>query len=205
MSCRFAALSFALVASCGTDYAAPSGTGSTTGSDADPVDVYAANCASCHGADAEGTTSGPQIREPVHGFATYVIRNGRSAQMGFGQAMPAFATDEVSDLDLTAIFTYLDRAPRPTDGAGLYGRFCANCHGADAAGGRVGESPKEDRDEIAEKVREGKGGTSYGSTKKYMPAWTSAQLSDAEVALIADYLATLPGGDDGDDGDDDDD
>lgn len=197
LAVRFAVL---FLAACGADYVADGNP--TPGSD-EPIDVYRDNCASCHGAEGNGTADAPQIREPVHAYATYVIRNGRASEMGFPQAMPAFAADEIPDL--APIFEVLDRTPRPTDGAGLYARFCGNCHGADASGGRVGESAKEDRGEIFEKVREGKGGSNFGARKKYMPAWTSSQLSDAEVELIAAYLATLPGGgDDGDDGDGDD-
>jgi len=186
-----------ILAACGADYMAGD-PAPGTGSDA-PIDLYRDSCASCHGADGEGTADAPQIREPVHAYATYVIRAGRASEMGYAQAMPAFATDDLPELE--PIFAFLDRAPRPTDGHGLYRRFCGNCHGADASGGRVGESAKEDRGEIVEKVREGKDGSNFGARKKYMPAWTAAQLTDIEVDAIAAYLSTLPGG--GDDDDDD--
>jgi mono/diheme cytochrome c family protein len=82
-----------------------------------------------------------------------------------------------------------------------YVRFCRNCHGADAHGGRVGESITGESDELHEAVREGHGGDRYADRTEYMPAWTTAELSDVEVALVADYLATLPPGPDNDDDD----
>lgn len=177
-------LTLLLIAGCGTDIGAPV-------VDAPPVveDVYRAMCAGCHGPDGEGTASAPQIRSPVHAYATYVIRNGRGDEMGFGGPMPAFA-----DVELEPIFTWLDRPPHPTDGPTLYTRYCGNCHGADAQGGRVGQDITHEVDEILEKVREGHGGSNYGARTKYMPSWSSAELGDADVAAIAGYLASLPPG-----------
>lgn len=184
-----------LLTACGTEYTGTE-TGSPDATTQASADLYADNCGRCHGAGGDGSSDAPQIRNPVRAYATYVVTNGRADQMGFGAAMPAI---DVSGADLTAIFDYLDRAPRPTDGKGLYLRFCGNCHGADAKGGRVGESIAGGGDDVSEKVRGGHGGTSYGSRTKYMPAWSTADLSNAEVTLISGYLATLPGGEHDDD------
>lgn len=160
-------------------------------------------CSHCHGPGGDGTSDAPQIREPVHAYAEFTVRTGRMDQMGFGQDMPSFDAGSLADADLADILAFLDRAPRPTDGHGLFVRFCANCHGADARGGRVGEGIAGEADDVFERVRGGHGGTSYGARREYMPAWSTSQLSDDEVDAIASYLGTLPGGgDDGDDGDD---
>jgi mono/diheme cytochrome c family protein len=89
-------------------------------------------------------------------------------------------------------------------------RFCANCHGADARGGRVGKGIIDEVDDIDERVREGHGGTDYGARYDFMPSWSTSDLTNADVSSIAAYLQTLGGGDgdgghhgDGDGGDDD--
>lgn len=181
-----------LLAACGTEYS-PTGTG--TGPDAtqdlDGPTLYSENCQRCHGAGGDGSTTAPQIREPVRAYASYWVRNGRPDQMGFGQAMPVFEVADISDADLAKVYDYLDRAPRPTDGAGLYARFCANCHGAKATGGRVGVSIKGKGRDAQEEVRQGHGGTSYATRTKYMPGWSASVLSDAEVAAIASFLNSV--------------
>ncbi len=191
-----------LFSACGMDHAPLDPPDSDPG--AEVVDVFRENCARCHGPNGEGTDVAPQIQSPVRAYATFVVRNGRADQMGFGGAMPSFAAADLPDLD--AIFAWLDRPPHPTGGQALYVRYCANCHGADAQGGRVEQGvtheAREGSDEISEKVRDGHGGANYGARTKYMPAWTTGELSDADVAAIASYLVTLPPGPH--DGDEDD-
>ena len=46
-------------------------------------------------------------------------------------------------------------------------------------------------------MREGHGRQRYGEREEYMPAWTAAELSDAELATIVNWLFTFP--DPGDD------
>lgn len=194
-----------LLSACGTDFRAPAAEDDMDlGGD---ENVYLERCSMCHGESGDGTTAGPQIRNPVRGFATYVIRNGRASEMGYADPMPSFSEGEVSDLE--PIFTWLERPPHPTDGPTLYVRYCGNCHGSDARGGRVSEDitheAREGVDEISEKVREGNGGTNYAARKKYMPAWSASELSDADVSEIAKYIASLPAGPGDHDDDDDDD
>lgn len=173
-----------------------------TNSSADPSEVFARRCGGCHGDDGEGGAAGPQIRSLNHGYAQYVVRFGRGREMGFPGTMPAFSSDEIEDLE--PILVWLDRPPTPQTGLALYARYCGNCHGVDGISGRVGEDTvkeaREGLDEVMEIVREGEGGMDYAARTKFMPAWTSAQLSDANVALIAAYLASLsPAPDDDDD------
>jgi mono/diheme cytochrome c family protein len=194
---RFSIRVFATLAvtACGTDSVAPDPT--------QPPAIYLAMCASCHGDTGAGTELGPQIQEPVRGYATYVIRNGRGRELGFVDPMAAFDTAALSDDDLSSILTFLNAQPRPTDGAGLYTRFCGNCHGANAQGGRVGKDITREGDELVEAVREGHHAGDYGDRTEYMPAWSTGELSSREVAAIEAYIGTLPPGPGGDDGDDD--
>ncbi len=42
--------------------------------------------------------------------------------------------------------------------------------------------------DLQENVREGNGDNDYAASDMCMPSWTNAELSDAEIRLIADYL-----------------
>jgi mono/diheme cytochrome c family protein len=174
----------------------------------DGAELYRETCSGCHGADATGTTAAPQILSPVRPYATFVVRNGRSNEMGFTTGMDAFDSVALPDEDLTAILVWLSAAPNPTTGEGLYVRYCGNCHGADAQGGRTGEDLTgeiDEVDEVFEKIRDGHGGTRYADRTEYMPAWSRAELADHEIEAIRAYIASLPvRPDDDDDGDDDD-
>lgn len=182
-----------LLAACGIDRAPAEPI------EAPPGEAFLANCASCHGEGGEGTGAAPQIQNPVRGYATYVIRNGRGREMGYVDAMTAFDRAILDDAALTEILDMLASAPKPTTGDGLYTRFCGNCHGASAQGGRVGKDITREHDELAEAVREGHHTGAYGDRTEYMPAWSRTEISDAELALIGGYLATLPAGPDDDD------
>lgn len=191
------ALATLLLAACGTEYQPPASQGSSTPSQA--VEKYMENCSSCHGEHGEGTTDGPQIQNPVRGYATWVIRNGRAVQMpgmGYLDPMPAHDAEVVSDADIKGILDYLSLPAHPTDGEGLYLRFCGNCHGPDASGGRAHESIRGEADDAMEKVRGGEGHNNYGAAEKYMPSWSSTELSNAEVDLIVQWLGGRPGGGD---------
>ncbi|MEZ4474418.1 MAG: cytochrome c [bacterium] len=99
--------------------------------------------------------------------------------------MPVYSENELAVDELDGILSWLGEAAQPADGPGLYTRYCGNCHGADARGGivQVGLVGRPAGD-ISEKIREGEGGSNYGSRRGYMPRWTRAQISDAEAQLI---------------------
>ncbi len=117
------------------------------------AEVYAGNCASCHGTDATGGTAAPGIRCATR--VANAVRVGRGAAM---PAMPDLATLEVGRL-AEYLGTQCTAAGRP--GAELWEGNCAGCHGAAAGGGRNGlgvEGPDVQctgGNDYAEKVREG--------------------------------------------------
>jgi mono/diheme cytochrome c family protein len=155
-------------------------------------EVFALVCASCHGDDGEGTANGPQIESPVVGYATWVVRNGR-ARTRYPNPMVAYPEAAVSADQLTEILTWLRSFPKPQTGEGLYTRFCGNCHGPQGRGGRT-EGIGGNLGDIRERVRRGHGGSNYAS--EYMPAWGPDELSDNDLALIAQYLSTFGRGGD---------
>lgn len=169
--------------------------------------LYAQQCSACHGPAGEGGPSGPQILSPVAGYATFVVRQGRD-EMGYPGPMPAFPADYLEDAELQAVLDFLSAPPKPATGEGLYRRFCGNCHGDDARGGRVGEALGEaarEGDEFLEVVREGSGGSAYGDRTEYMPAWDGGGLTDSEVEAIRSHVVSVAPGEEDDDEDEDDD
>lgn len=155
-------------------------------------EYYARLCASCHGAEGEGTERGTEIRNPVTEFAKYIIRNGRTGHPDYERDMPRYDSDSLSDKQLDEIITWLRSAVKPYDGASLYTRFCANCHGSDAQGDLVDKSIRnEDLDDFIKTVRDGEGGRNYGRRTSYMPSWSSIEISDDEIERIYLYVRTI--------------
>jgi mono/diheme cytochrome c family protein len=71
----------------------------------------------------------------------------------------------------------------PTDGAGLWGAFCASCHGVDARGTDVYPDVHCSK-QILDPVRSGRSGAAGD-----MPSFP--ELTDAEVALVQGFLESL--------------
>lgn len=167
---------------------------------------YAVQCAVCHGVEGDGTPRGPQIRFPVLGYATWVVRNGRSG-IGYPERMEPFSRDRLSDDALREMLSWLGGFERPMDGAGLNRAFCANCHGADGRGGPVGEGiVGADLYEYFYAIREGEGDDDYRDREEYMPAWDERELSDDDILAIWLHLTGgAPIDDDHDDEHDEDD
>ena len=156
-------------------------------------ELYSIWCAECHGDEGEGSNDAFQIQNPIVNYATFVIRNGRET-FTFDDDMPAFGTDELTDNEMNSIIYFLRQAPKPTNGAGLFGRFCANCHGSDGLGGvvdvNVVEEAQDKPDEVLETVREGEG-ESAAQRFEYMPKFSNDDLTNAEVNKITDFLLSL--------------
>ena len=197
------ALAALLLGACGTEYQP---TDPPVELPTDGPGIYRAVCASCHGSNGDGTADGPGILNPVRGFASYVVRKGRGlemTEMNYPEAMPSHTTEALTDAQLGLVLDFLSAAPHPTEGDKLYARFCGNCHGVAATGGRVGKGITDETDEAREKVREGHHLSDYSDRKEYMPKWSETELTNDELAKIVAFLNTLPGG--GGEGDDDDD
>ena len=111
-------------------------------------DLFARHCSACHGAHGEGGVGVPLslpsfINSVSEDFLVKTMRTGRP-----GRIMPAF--DELSDAQVHAIAQFMrswgikpaptyDTAPVAGDakhGKELFAGYCAQCHGADAGGGK---------------------------------------------------------------------
>jgi ubiquinol-cytochrome c reductase cytochrome c subunit len=157
----------------------------TQGPGTPAADAFSRNCASCHGGDGAGTSTGPDVRCTVPSLLADAIRRGR------GTAMPAIA---LSNADLRTIESYLAErcSGQPAD---VYAANCASCHGATAGGGRnadgVGGPNIRCSGEFFEAVRGG---------ADRMPAYPS--LTTNQITQLAAYVrgfCSLGGGGGGDD------
>ena len=171
--------------------------GSSGGADAGGLEVgmstipgYAL-CVLCHGANGEGTDKGPEIQHPVVDFATWVVRNGRVHPM-YKEPMIKFPEELVSNAQLMGIWTFLQNQPKPTTGMGLYKDYCESCHGADAKGG-VTMRPIDTLtvNAFIMDTRAGHHPGEFANRREYMPKWTAAELSDAEIRSIFMYVQGL--------------
>jgi mono/diheme cytochrome c family protein len=108
--------------------------------------------------------------------------------------MPEYAVEKLSDEVLAEIFEFLAEQPQPTDGQGLYEDYCGYCHGPDAKSGTAEFDTTAHLHDLEPGgiIRKGANLTLFDEPTKYMPKWTAEELSDAEVALISDYISSLP-------------
>ncbi len=164
----------------GTDDDMPTSTG---------AELFATLCAPCHGEAGAGSELGPEVQHPVREFAAWVVRNGYSG--AFDAPMPNYAPEVLSDDDLSSIIDYLRELPAPTTEEGLYLDYCANCHGSDARGGPSGKEIAG-KSELAEVVRQGKGGSNFGARHLYMPSWGASELDASTVTALERFVGDLP-------------
>jgi mono/diheme cytochrome c family protein len=152
--------------------------------------LYVLNCAVCHGEQGVGGMFAPEIQHPVRDYSTWVVRNGR-AMTTFPKPMEKVAADKLSDADLTLIWDYLDKPPQPTTGQALYLDYCGNCHGADGKGGPTTRPIVDELAELKKQVRDGAHPGEFDMRREYMPAMSASRISDSELQLIYDYVASL--------------
>jgi mono/diheme cytochrome c family protein len=169
------------------------GTGGAGGATVPPPgasakEVYATVCSVCHGPDGGGTKLAPEIKHPPRELLTWAVRMGREGK-GFPAPMLAYSAAKISDEAVAGIIEFLWSQPRPTVGPELYLDFCGNCHGPDGKGGSVDETAAGKKaSEVDDIVRGGHGGGNLANRPKYMPAFSQADLPDADLALIKAFL-----------------
>ena len=156
-----------------------------------PAAWTSAGCNVCHGTVGQGVNLlAPEVRHTPAVYAQWIVRHGRA---GTGMvdfpltAMPM--KTPLTDQELNDIIAWLEGQPKPLTGEGLYKDFCGNCHGPNmATGGNVPVSLiGKMATLITMRVRVGEG-TDPAMRPGYMPPETTAALTDAELALIQQYL-----------------
>ncbi len=156
-------------------------------------ELFAQLCSPCHGPQGEGVAMlGYELQHPVREFSTWVARNGRPGDEFASSSMSAYSTAVVSDVQLEEIWDYLDSFPQPTTGEGLFLDYCRNCHGVDARGGVVNKDISDQSYlDVLERVRDGAATGDPGARTLYMHGYGTDEVSDAEVQLIVDYIASI--------------
>lgn len=181
--------------------------------------VFAARCSVCHGDDAEGVTvgpsTGPEIRHAHPLMLAWIVRHGddngitnaMGEIVGHPGTMTAFDTDVVSDAVLDDIDAWLQSFPQASDGQGLFEDHCSFCHGMSGASTTAYVSPYHNlpfttsgnTDTLAEfiaYVRAGHVVDDMGNAvdpaerREYMPPFSPAQLSDAQLGEIEAWVRT---------------
>jgi mono/diheme cytochrome c family protein len=152
-----------------------------------------AGCVACHGAQAQGTATAPQIAPPpleLAAMITYVRQpTGK---------MPPISTAAASDAQLADIYAYLKSiAPAPTAADSAQGNAengkklfaadgCYECHGRQGAGAAIAPRIGPPAITLAQVLRYVRAPTGQ------MPPYTAKVVSDQDLTDIFTYLKSLP-------------
>jgi mono/diheme cytochrome c family protein len=158
----------------------------------DGGNVYAANCATCHGADGKGVVEGSRnfndadymrAAAPADFYAS--ISNGKGK-------MPAFK-DQLSEGDRWNVTYYLWHWSVPealvAQGDQVYQANCVTCHGSDGSGA-IPQAPKFTNVEFISTYPAAQFFKSVSGGKGIMPAWQS-RLSDDERWAAVERVRTF--------------
>ena len=143
-------------------------------------DVYAQECQTCHGVDAQGSGAAWLMGEGLKGFWTEVARGGIDPDM------PAFGTDMLSDDELKAVLNFVIDGV-DAQGATTYAATCSSCHGATPDKGGAGPGLAGDglKTNWIPKVRSGQGDGS-------MPPFDGF-ICDDDINAVVDWLVDRTG------------
>jgi mono/diheme cytochrome c family protein len=163
-------------------------------------DLYAQNCAPCHGATGEGDgPSAPGLSVPPSAFADPNTVSGKSLVELFNitkngnmqRMMPPWKNrlDDTQIWDAVAYAWTLHTTSAQVEvGKAVYEANCASCHGADGSGASNGPSLADFAATSA--VSQAAWAQSVASGKGNMPAFGS-KLSAAEQAAALEYARSL--------------
>jgi ubiquinol-cytochrome c reductase cytochrome c subunit len=115
--------------------------------------LFLANCASCHGLNAEGTAAGPSLIGVGAASVDFQVATGRMPGQGSGPQLPKKKVQFTQDqIDLMAAYVaslapgpaipaaqYLEATGDATHGGELFRINCAMCHNAVGAAGALTE------------------------------------------------------------------
>ena len=161
--------------------------------------LFLANCASCHGKNAEGTANAPSLIGVGSAAVDFQVGTGRMPAQSSGPQMvdkaPQFKQE---DIDALAAYVaslapgpevptdqYLAQAGNPTHGGELFRINCAMCHNAVGAGGALTEG------KFAPNLKETSAKEIYEAMvtgPQNMPVFSNSNLSPADKQDIISYL-----------------
>jgi len=155
-------------------------------------------CSLCHGEDALGVDpdslsvpgGGPEVRHPDPEYTRWLLRNGREDHPDFPEGMAAYDDCILSDQMIEEIIVFLNSFPQPTDGAGLYNDYCANCHGADGRGGVSTRGLAGETGETGMLIQSGTHLGEYELRNEFMPV---IDLTQEELNMVMDYMQNTLG------------
>ena len=139
------------------------------------AELWAGNCAVCHGADAGGAGVAPNVR--------CATRVADAITVGRAAAMPAIPALQPVEIDRLVAWLDGECTAHGRTGADLYAGNCSTCHGATAHGGRnaLGVPGSDiactESGDFQEKVSSGGDG---------MPAFPA--LTPGDVSAIVDWV-----------------
>lgn len=160
--------------------------------------LFANNCAACHGTDAHGSKGFPNLTDAdwLHGGDATAINTTITA--GRVAAMPAWegvigaeGVEQVANYVLT-LSGHPGNAPA-TAGAEKFGTFCAACHGADGRGNTALGAPNlTDNIWLFSGTIEGIRETVGKGRNNQMPAHAE-KLGATRIKLLTAYVLNLSG------------
>lgn len=180
------------------------------------VELYAANCIACHGANGEGTPLAPALNDPV--IRTERTADQLSKTIGLGSPGTVMAgwSQRLSTEEIASLVTFIQRWDQiPTDaipqppaqpiivteqllatGQTLYAQTCSRCHGTDGQGTR--RAPALNVQTFFDKVTTDAAMVQIvtsGVPGTAMPAWgdrMSVSEIEAVVAYVRNWESTAP-------------
>lgn len=165
--------------------------------DIDGKSLYAKNCASCHGVKGEPTAMGKNLKPfPARNhraIANLVGRDELRRIITYGVKGTAMTPKKyaLDPLEIEAVIDYIrtfDYKPDLANGKKRFKAVCSTCHGIDGraqtgVGAKNLVYSKLNLEEIVHTMRYGRPGTLMTSKRH--------QLSNPDIADIADYVYTL--------------
>ncbi len=180
------------------------------------IELYAANCIACHGANGEGSTLAPALNDPV--IRAERTADGLSKTIGLGSPGTVMAgwSQRLSSAEIDALVALIQRwdeipaeaIPQPpaqpiivteqllATGQTLYAQTCSRCHGTDGQGTR--RAPALNVQSFFDKVTTDQAMiqiVSLGVPGTAMPAWgdrMSVSEIEAIVAYVRNWASTAP-------------
>lgn len=179
---------------------------------ANGLQVYAANCVACHGANGEGATLAPALNTDelrsrlTDADIVRIVAQGVPGTLmaGWARALEPGEIDAVAtllrrwpELDAAGVTlpvveaAPIDMSPEAiASGARLYNILCTQCHGVDAYGTRLAPALNDQTflsqtpDAAIQQIIAG------GVPGASMPAW-GGYLTEADIAAITAYLRNM--------------